>query len=379
MKKCRPFRHSKEAREEVEITQGFWGGILGSERNSLVIPGFRGGFSFEAAENNIPYFVPNFLGSVDAVLDAVMGNSCKVGLIQIEHSSLGRSIQSYRALEHYGREGLHIVGEFEHQMREQLVAPFGRVKAPFSPGLTAAEWDEVLKTPPDQNSTEKYLRGVQVIYGHESSLAQCQATLKREIHQWQSRVFPEPEQVGRAIASSHQSCLEAASVFFGREQSTNDTSDAELGTTNKVIAGLIPPLLAVEGVKQKTMAILHSSPWGDGPPAVATFLLVCRKGLGERDIAGQQKLAIKTSIVIEIANKPGKIAEALLPLSKHQITKLETYFHEGYSDRPLLHADFIGSQFDWRTKSALDKVRRKVEKLTVLGSYPIRKIGEDNK
>lgn len=82
--------------------------------------------------------------------------------------------------------------------------------------------------------------------------------------------------------------------------------------------------------------------------------------------------ADKTSLVMELAHKPGALADAMAVFKRHalNLTWIESFPISGARGRYLFFVEFMGHQSDLRARRAIASLSKKTERLNVLGSYP---------
>jgi chorismate mutase/prephenate dehydratase len=80
----------------------------------------------------------------------------------------------------------------------------------------------------------------------------------------------------------------------------------------------------------------------------------------------------KTSLMFELAHKPGALADAMLVFKKARLnlTWIESFPMPNMKNEYLFFVEFEGHRDDSRVKSALTSLGRKTVRLEILGSYP---------
>ena len=175
------------------------------------------------------------------------------------------------------------------------------------------------------------LNGVNVIYSHGQSLAQC--------HEWLNRHLPTVPRV--QVASNAEAAQMAAA---------DDTALAIAGEIAAEIYGLQRLFDNIE----------------DEPNNTTRFLV-----LGKQDAAASGH--DKTSLLMSAHNLPGAIMELLQPFARHGVsmTKLESRpAHSGLWEY-VFFVDIEGHHDDPTVAAALSELANKAAFLKLLGSYPI--------
>ena len=80
----------------------------------------------------------------------------------------------------------------------------------------------------------------------------------------------------------------------------------------------------------------------------------------------------KTALMFEIPHKPGSLADAMLVFKRGRLnlTWIESFPMPNSKSEYLFFVELEGHQNDSRVKRALDALRRKTDRLELLGSYP---------
>jgi len=82
--------------------------------------------------------------------------------------------------------------------------------------------------------------------------------------------------------------------------------------------------------------------------------------------------ARQTALMMEIANKPGSLADTMLVFKRGRLnlTWIESFPMSGSKNEYLFFVELEGHQTDSRVKKALETLRRRTARLELLGSYP---------
>lgn len=174
------------------------------------------------------------------------------------------------------------------------------------------------------------LEGIQRVYGHEQSLAQCQ--------NWLSRHLPKAELI--SVASNSEGALRAA-------------SEPEAATLGSEVAAELYGLSIIE-------------PRAEDEASNTTRFLV----LGVSDAAPSGR--DKTSLVLGAPNQPGAIVKLLQPLADAGISmsKLESRPARSANWEYVFFVVCEGHREDSRLATTLAEVGRHAAFLKILGSYP---------
>lgn len=79
----------------------------------------------------------------------------------------------------------------------------------------------------------------------------------------------------------------------------------------------------------------------------------------------------KTALMLEIAHQPGALADAMAVFKRNRLnmTWIESFPIPGHRGRYLFFVEFVAHQSDLRARRALAALRKKAQRLEVLGSY----------
>lgn len=174
-------------------------------------------------------------------------------------------------------------------------------------------------------------QGIEVVYSHAQSLAQC--------HEW---------------LGQHLYGVKTIRV-------TSNAEAARLATENSNAAAIAGEL-AAEHYALKIVA----RDIEDEPNNTTRFLV-----LGKEDAAPSGR--DKTSLVLSTKNRPGSLLELLAPLAGHNIglTKLESRPARKGGWDYVFYMDIDGHRNDPNIQNALNAVEEHCTFLKVLGSYPV--------
>ena len=175
------------------------------------------------------------------------------------------------------------------------------------------------------------LDGIQVVYSHAQSLAQC--------HEWLSQHLP-------GVATIRV------------------TSNGEAAR----MAGENPEAAAIAGelAAERHGLVLVARDIEDEPNNTTRFLV-----LGKEETAPSGK--DKTSLVISVRNRPGALLELLAPFAGHDmgLSKLESRPARGGAWECVFYVDLEGHISDPNIQHAIKAVEAHCTFLTVLGAYPL--------
>ena len=174
------------------------------------------------------------------------------------------------------------------------------------------------------------LAGIQRVYSHTQSLAQCQ--------QWLARRLPQAERT--AVVSNAE-----AAPLAARERSA-----AAIGP--RTAAALYGLKLVARNIE-------------DEAKNTTRFLVI-----GEHDAAPSGK--DKTSLVLSTRNVPGAMHELLTPLAVNQVSmsRLESRPSRAGLWEYVFYVDIEGHQQEPAVTRALAELQRKAAFVKILGSYP---------
>jgi chorismate mutase / prephenate dehydratase len=79
----------------------------------------------------------------------------------------------------------------------------------------------------------------------------------------------------------------------------------------------------------------------------------------------------KTALMLEIAHQPGALADAMAVFKRNRLnmTWIESFPIPGHRGRYLFFVEFVAHESDLRARRALATLRKKAQRLVVLGSY----------
>lgn len=173
--------------------------------------------------------------------------------------------------------------------------------------------------------------GIQRVYSHAQSLAQC--------HEWLNKNLPNAERI--SVASN----AEAARL-------------ASLDTNTAAIAG--------DAACERFNLLKLADSIEDEPNNTTRFLV-----LGQQDVAPSGR--DKTSLVISAPNKPGALHVLIEPLARNGVsmTKFESRPSRTGLWEYLFFVDIEGHAADPKLDAALQELRGIAAFVKVLGSYPV--------
>jgi chorismate mutase/prephenate dehydratase len=175
------------------------------------------------------------------------------------------------------------------------------------------------------------LEGIERIYSHAQSLAQCSLWLGRHLPGVEQVAVASNAEAARLAAQHPEACAiagELAARRYGLDIVAGNMEDEANNTTR--------------------------------------FLVVGKHDAGR---TGQDK----TSFAMSAQNRPGAVHELLAPLAEHGVsmTKLESRPSRAGLWEYFFFVDIEGHREDSRVASALDAVRARAASLKVFGSYPV--------
>ena len=180
-------------------------------------------------------------------------------------------------------------------------------------------------------SKSKVNKGINKIYAHGQSIAQC--------HDWLTNNQPNAERI--AVSSNAE----------GAKLATKDRKAAAIASSQA--AELYKLNILSENIEDETNN--------------TTRFLVISKDIIDK--SGSDK----TSIVVATKNRPGAIAELVAPFSKNKVsmTKLESRPAKMGLWEYVFFVDIEGHQSDKKVSAALKEVDQNASFMKILGSYPI--------
>ena len=309
----RPEREAQVLRRLIELNGGplsaeavtnIFRGIMSNCRAlekelSVAFLGPLGTFSEEAANKQFGGLsAPIQCSSIDEVFRQVETGQANYGVVPVENSTEGAV---GRTLDLLTQTSLKICGEIELAVHHNLL------------------------------SKQDNLAGIQKIYSHAQSLAQC--------HEWLNKNLPNVER--ESVVSNAEAAKLAAKG--GNTAAIASKRAAELFSLN-VIA---------ENVE-------------DDAKNTTRFLV-----LSQHDVAPSGK--DKTSLVMATKNVPGAMLALLQPLSKHNVsmTKFESRPSKIGMWEYVFFMDIEGHSQDTTVKAVIAELETQASFLKLLGSYPI--------
>lgn len=180
-------------------------------------------------------------------------------------------------------------------------------------------------------SKSKVNKGINKIYAHGQSIAQC--------HDWLTNNQPNAERI--AVSSNAE----------GAKMASKDRKAAAIASSQA--AELYKLNILSENIEDETNN--------------TTRFLVISKDIIDR--SGSDK----TSIVVATKNRPGAIADLVAPFSKNKVsmTKLESRPAKMGLWEYVFFVDIEGHQSDKKVSAALKEVDQNASFMKILGSYPI--------
>ena len=180
-------------------------------------------------------------------------------------------------------------------------------------------------------SKSKVNKGINKIYAHGQSIAQC--------HDWLTNNQPNAERI--AVSSNAE----------GAKMASKDPKAAAIASSQA--AELYKLNILSENIEDETNN--------------TTRFLVISKDIIDK--SGSDK----TSIVVATKNRPGAIAELVAPFSKNKVsmTKLESRPAKMGLWEYVFFVDIEGHQSDKKVSEALKEVDQNASFMKILGSYPI--------
>ncbi len=238
------------------------------------------------------------LASIDEVFRTLERDGVQYGVVPVENSTEGAV---NRTLDLMLTSPLKICGEIMLRVRQHLLRQV------------------------------EGLAGIQVVYSHAQSLAQC--------HEWLNQNLPQATRI--RVASNGEAARMAA----------EDPKAA-------AVAGEI----AAERYGLKIVA----RDIEDEPNNTTRFLVLSQR---DADPSGQDK----TSLALSTKNKPGTLLTLLTPFAHHGIslTKLESRPMRNGLWEYVFFVDIEGHRLDPRVEATLAEVEPHTTLLKVLGSYPV--------
>ncbi|MBA3696848.1 MAG: prephenate dehydratase [Methylotenera sp.] len=309
----RPEREAQVLRRLIELNGGplsaeavtnIFRGIMSNCRAlekelSVAFLGPLGTFSEEAANKQFGGLsAPMQCSSIDEVFRQVETGQANYGVVPVENSTEGAVS---RTLDLLMQTSLKICGEIELAVHHNLL------------------------------STQDGFAGINKIYSHAQSLAQC--------HEWLNKNLPNVER--ESVVSN----AEAAKLAF--------TGPNTAAIASKRAAELFGLNILAENIE-------------DDPKNTTRFLV-----LSQHDVAPSGK--DKTSLVMATKNVPGAMLALLEPLSRHDVsmTKFESRPSKIGMWEYVFFMDIEGHIQDAKVKAVVAELETRASFLKLLGSYPI--------
>ncbi len=288
-----------DAEEMARIFREIMSACLALEQPlAIAFLGPEGTFTQAAALKHFGHSVNTVpLGSIPDVFQEVEGGGCHYGVVPVENSSEG--VISH-TLDMFLQSPLKICGEVTLRIRHNLLAAGGS------------------------------LEGVERVYSHQQSLAQCRG--------WLDRHLPHAERI--AVGSN----AEAAALAKERPGSAAIASE-----TAAEIYGLEMLAANIE----------------DEPGNTTRFLIIGRQ---EVPPSGDDK----TSLLASTRNVAGGLLRLLQPLARHGVsmTRIESRPSRRGTWDYVFFIDVLGHREEEAVKAALADLEAAASVYKVLGSYP---------
>lgn len=283
--------------------RAIWGEIISTCRGlestlTVAYIGPQGTFSEQAAFEQFGHAInPLPCESFDEIFRSVEAGQADVGIVPVENSTEGAV---NRSLDLLLNSSLKILGERSIRIHHNLLSSSGDIA------------------------------GIEKVYSHPQSLAQCQ--------EWLNRNHPNLERV--PVSSN----AEAARL-------------ASLDPKSAAIAG--------KSAADKWELNIIAGGIQDDPQNQTRFLAV---GPEDAGITGRDK----TSLILAVPNRAGAVYEMLAPLSKHgvSLTRFESRPARTGQWEYYFYVDLLGHHKDENVAKALAELRSEVAFFKLLGSYP---------
>ncbi len=236
-------------------------------------------------------------GAIDEVFREVEAGACNYGVVPIENSTEGVITHT---LDMFLQSPLKVCGEVELRIHHHLM---GRVDG---------------------------LDGVERVYGHQQSLAQCREWLDAHL-----------AGVERVPVSSNAEAARIAAEEAGSAAIAGEAA-AELYHLRILAANI-----------------------EDHPENTTRFLVIGRQ---EVPPSGNDK----TSLLVSAANRPGSLYRLLKPLAEQGVsmTRIESRPSHCVNWEYVFFLDILGHRDEPAVRQALDGLQAEAELFKVLGSYP---------
>ncbi len=237
------------------------------------------------------------LPAIDEVFREVESGAAHYGVVPVENSTEG---VINHTLDMFMRSPLKICGEVELRIHHHLM------------------------------NREGTMEGIERVYSHQQSLAQCR--------EWLDRNLPKAERV--AVSSNSEAARRAAE---------DPAAAAIAGETAAEIYGLAIVVRNVE----------------DEPDNTTRFLVIGRHPVGRSE-------ADKTSLLLSAQNRAGTLYRLLVPFVENEIslTRIESRpSRRGMWDY-VFFVDLEGHMDDPKVARALEQLEQEASLFKILGSYP---------
>ncbi len=267
--------------------------------------GPEGTFSEAAAIKHFGHAVSRLpTDSIDEAFSAVERGEAGYAVVPVENSTEGAVS---RTLDLLLATPLKICGEVVLRVRQHLMR---RV---------------------DQQTGGEGLEGIEVVYSHAQSLAQC--------HEWLNRHLPHAERV----------------------RVTSNGEAARLAAEDPKAAAV-----AGEVAAERYGLAIVARDIEDEPTNTTRFLVMAREDAGPSGCD-------KTSLALSTPNRPGSLLELLKPFAEHGVglTKLESRPARSGAWEYVFYLDIEGHRSDPKVARALAQVEPQATLFKVLGSYPM--------
>ena len=265
---------------------------------NIAFLGPEGTFTQQAALKHFGHSVQTTsLNAIDEVFREVESGACQYGVVPIENSTEG---VVNHTLDMFLQSPLKISGEVELRIHHHLL------------------------------STSDRLGGIDRVYAHQQSLAQCR--------EWLDVNLPTAERV-------------------------TVSSNAE--AARRVVSEPMAAAIAGDTAAKKYRLSVLKSNIEDHPDNTTRFLIIGRPNAAP---SGNDK----TTVLVSARNKPGSLYQLLEPLAHHQVsmTRIESRPSHCVNWEYVFFLDMEGHAEDENVKAALDELKREADLFNVLGSYP---------
>ncbi|MEM6689495.1 MAG: prephenate dehydratase domain-containing protein [Planctomycetota bacterium] len=157
----------------------------------------------------------------------------------------------------------------------------------------------------------------------------------------------------------------AQNVPSGRLREVSSTAQAATNAAND-------PAIAAIASKNAGIALglkVHESGIQDDKTNVTRFVVI---GKSDVETAEFPSVEYKTDLILEIAHKPGALADALQVFKNHQLnmTWIESFPVPGAPTQYIFFMELVGFAHDPSVDKALSDLEREVQSMRVLGTFP---------